>query len=285
MFGQSLITLVEALIRQGEIVGARAAAERIATHSPDEPTGDGWWSAALCADAEGRSATAVNAVAPMLRRLEELRFQTVAWNPTRLSQLVGLALRAGDEEAAKVAVRAALELARRNPGSVPLAASAAHTQGLLHANPALLRDAVAALAEGERPLATAAAQEDLAGVLKAGARDEAVNLLEAAYDTYVTSGGHRDAARVRAALRSFGVRKRRTDVARPADGWESLTKSERTVADLVARGLTNREAAGELFLSPYTINVHLRHAFTKLGIRSRVQLARLAAERERATTQ
>jgi DNA-binding CsgD family transcriptional regulator len=165
---------------------------------------------------------------------------------------------------------------------VLLAASAAHTQGLLRANPALLRDAVAALTVGERPLATAAAQEDLAGVLTASARDEAVKLLEAAYETYVTSGGQRDAARVRAALRTFGVRKRRMDVARPAEGWGSLTKSERTVVELVARGLTNREAAGELFLSPYTINVHLRHAFTKLGIRSRVQLARLAAERESA---
>jgi DNA-binding CsgD family transcriptional regulator len=208
----------------------------------------------------------------------------VAWNPLRLSQLAGLAVRARDEEAARVAVRAAVELARRNPGSRSLAASAAHTQGLLHANPAFLREAVAVLAEGERPLATAAAQEDLAGVLNAGGRDEAVNLLGAAYETYVTSGGHRDVARVRAALRSFGVRKRRMDVARPTEGWGSLTKSERTVVELVARGLTNREAAGELFLSPYTINVHLRHAFTKLGIRSRVQLARLAAEREKATT-
>ncbi len=47
-----------------------------------------------------------------------------------------------------------------------------------------------------------------------------------------------------------------------------------------ARGMTNREAASELFLSPDTINSHLRHPFTKLGIRSRTGLARLAAERE-----
>jgi len=69
-------------------------------------------------------------------------------------------------------------------------------------------------------------------------------------------------------------------VGRPDRGWESLTKSERLVVDLVARGLTNREAATELFLSPDTINAHLKHAFAKLSIRSRVQLARLAAERE-----
>jgi DNA-binding CsgD family transcriptional regulator len=52
-----------------------------------------------------------------------------------------------------------------------------------------------------------------------------------------------------------------------------LTRSELAVAKLVARGASNREAADELFLSPHTINSHLRHTFEKLGIRSRVQLA------------
>jgi DNA-binding CsgD family transcriptional regulator len=48
--------------------------------------------------------------------------------------------------------------------------------------------------------------------------------------------------------------------------------------------LSRRQAATELFLSPDTVNTHLRHAFLKLGIRSRVTLARLAAEREQAAT-
>jgi DNA-binding CsgD family transcriptional regulator len=52
-----------------------------------------------------------------------------------------------------------------------------------------------------------------------------------------------------------------------------LTDSELAVAELVARGASNRQAADELFLSPHTINSHLRHTFEKLGIRSRVQLA------------
>jgi DNA-binding CsgD family transcriptional regulator len=52
-----------------------------------------------------------------------------------------------------------------------------------------------------------------------------------------------------------------------------LTRSELAVAELVARGATNRQAAEELFLSPHTVNSHLRHTFEKLGIRSRVQLA------------
>jgi DNA-binding CsgD family transcriptional regulator len=51
------------------------------------------------------------------------------------------------------------------------------------------------------------------------------------------------------------------------------------VVQLVVEGRTNREAAAALFVSPDTINTHLRHAFDKLGIRSRVELTRLALAR------
>ena len=45
----------------------------------------------------------------------------------------------------------------------------------------------------------------------------------------------------------------------------------------VASGLTNRQVAERLFLSQHTVNNHLRHAFAKLDVTSRVELARLAA--------
>jgi DNA-binding CsgD family transcriptional regulator len=61
----------------------------------------------------------------------------------------------------------------------------------------------------------------------------------------------------------------------PADtAWNSLTDSELRVARLVGAGATNREAAEQLCLSPHTVNSHLRHVFKKLGVNSRVQLAR-----------
>ena len=47
---------------------------------------------------------------------------------------------------------------------------------------------------------------------------------------------------------------------------------------LVADGLTNREVAERLYVSPHTVNGHLRHAFEKLGITSRVALTRIAAQ-------
>ena len=62
-------------------------------------------------------------------------------------------------------------------------------------------------------------------------------------------------------------------------GWEALTKSERTVVLLAAEGLTNPEIGKELFISPRTVSTHLERAFSKLGVTSRVELARLVIHR------
>src|SRR5207244_13552182 len=75
-----------------------------------------------------------------------------------------------------------------------------------------------------------------------------------------------------------GIDDRASVADRPTFGWSSLTESERSVADLVADGLTNREAGTRLFLSHHTVDAHLRHIYRKLGIRSRVELTRVVAE-------
>jgi DNA-binding CsgD family transcriptional regulator len=81
-------------------------------------------------------------------------------------------------------------------------------------------------------------------------------------------------------LRRLGVRRRLPSERRPAHGWAALTSSELAVVRLVADGLTNREVAERLYMSPHTVSGHLRHAFEKLGISSRVTLTRIAAETE-----
>jgi DNA-binding CsgD family transcriptional regulator len=58
----------------------------------------------------------------------------------------------------------------------------------------------------------------------------------------------------------------------------SLTDTERQVVALVAEGLRNAEIASELFLSRYTVETHLKHVFTKLGVRTRAELASLATQ-------
>jgi DNA-binding CsgD family transcriptional regulator len=69
-------------------------------------------------------------------------------------------------------------------------------------------------------------------------------------------------------------RRRRTS---PRSGWASLTESERRLAQLVAEGMTNKQAATRLFVSHHTVDAHLRHIFAKLGLNSRVELARVVA--------
>ena len=73
------------------------------------------------------------------------------------------------------------------------------------------------------------------------------------------------------AQRGRGQRKR------PASGWASLTPAERDVARLACEGLANKEIATRLFVSPRTVQAHLSHVYTKLGIASRVQLVQEAA--------
>ena len=63
-------------------------------------------------------------------------------------------------------------------------------------------------------------------------------------------------------------------------GLSRLTSQELRVARLVASGLSNREAAAQLYLSPKTVEYHLAHAFTKLGVRSRHQLTNRIRDRE-----
>ena len=73
------------------------------------------------------------------------------------------------------------------------------------------------------------------------------------------------------AQRGHGQRKR------PASGWASLTPAERDVVRLVSEGLTNNDIATRLFVSPRTVQTHLTHVYTKLGVTSRVQLVQEAA--------
>jgi DNA-binding CsgD family transcriptional regulator len=69
------------------------------------------------------------------------------------------------------------------------------------------------------------------------------------------------------------------DEARPTFGWDSLTEAERRVANLVARGHSNKEIGARLYMSHRTVGSHLYRIFPKLGLRSRVQLARIVVER------
>ena len=151
----------------------------------------------------------------------------------------------------------------------------------------------------DRALASAAAADDagapvegalsrlLAGValVRVGDRDRgAAELRRAAHD-FKECGALRYCGEAERELRKLGYRiQQRTRVSGPAGTTlESLTKRELQLALLVVDRKTNHEIADELFLSQKTVETHLRNIFRKVGVSSRVELAR-AVERAQSTS-
>lgn len=97
-------------------------------------------------------------------------------------------------------------------------------------------------------------------------------VLRAAAETFDALGALPWADRARAELRASGESRRRPD-----DGIDQLTPQELQVARLVTEGLSNREIAGRLFLSPRTVSTHLYRIYPKVGIGSRAELAGVMA--------
>jgi DNA-binding NarL/FixJ family response regulator len=103
-------------------------------------------------------------------------------------------------------------------------------------------------------------------------RVDAREQLRAALDTFDSLGAMLWAARARSELRATGETARKRD----PSTLDLLTQQELQVVRLVSQGTTNREAAAQLFISPRTVDHHLRSVFRKLGIRSRAELVRMA---------
>lgn len=160
--------------------------------------------------------------------------------------------------------------------------AALRCSGLAQDDPTILSQALEACRSAPRPLEHAlAAEEAGAAMARAALRAEAAATLQEALEIYQRLGAIGYAARAEAQLRELGVaRGQRGSRDRPRAGWESLTSTELRVVALVARGMTNPEVARRLYVSRHTVESHLSHVFSKLGLASRVQLAVQAAGRE-----
>ncbi|GAA1881167.1 LuxR family transcriptional regulator [Asanoa iriomotensis] len=170
--------------------------------------------------------------------------------PTAAAALVRQAKELGLRTEAQAAADVAAQVARRNPAVQSLAAGAAHADGVLRDDPAALHRAADLYRLAGRPLAAGAGLDDAARVARGGG----VRLL----------GTKRPDAH---SVRRLGPE-------RPKSGWESLTTAELRVVRAIVDGRTNREAASMLFLSPHTVDTHLRRVFSKLAIKSRVELTK-----------
>ena len=192
---------------------------------------------------------------------------------------VRIAAAASDPELAENAIGLAERRAAQNPHLSSCRAAAAHVRGIWFESAPELEAAVDLYRDGPRPLAYASALEDL-GRVRVGSGDtqSAVRSFEDALSVTTRVGAEWDSARIRGRLRRLGVRRRYAVNTRPKTGWAALTDPELNVARLAAEGRTNRQIAASLFVSPHTVNTHLRHVFEKLGINSRVQLTRFVQE-------
>jgi DNA-binding CsgD family transcriptional regulator len=187
--------------------------------------------------------------------------------------LVRAALTSGLRELADSIVEFTEHRAQRNARFPLFDAAARHARGLLSGDHSRLMDAADRYGD-TRPLLRAQAWEDAGALVTSADPSEAQTCFERALEGFEACGAERDSRRVRSRLRKLGVKPNASSGA-PDAGWRGLTPSELSVVRLIAHGATNRQAAERLFLSPHTVNTHVRHAFEKLGIRSRVQLARL----------
>ncbi len=134
-----------------------------------------------------------------------------------------------------------------------------------------LRAALDLLEEADAPFERSRTQLCLGERLRrAGRRRDARVWLEQASEVFVDLGATAWLQRADAELAATGIRARRRD---PSTASQ-LTPQELRVAQLVAEGATNREAASALFVTPKTIDTHLSSVYRKLGVRSRVELSR-----------
>jgi DNA-binding CsgD family transcriptional regulator len=174
----------------------------------------------------------------------------------------------------------ATELLEREHPPVPLFSGVAgYARGILERDAAALVAAAGLLESSSRPLLYAAAAEDAGAELAhIGRADEALDQLNAAFDTYMHHEALADARRVGRELRRLGVERRIVSQQRAKTGWDSLTDAELKIVNLIAQGVTNRAVAAQLHLSPHTVKTHIRNAFAKLNINSRAQLTRLMRE-------
>ncbi|AGL18891.1 AAA family ATPase [Actinoplanes sp. N902-109] len=248
-------TLARIAVLRGDLAAAKAHLGRMHELMDTGITAaleDVIWPEVLYLRACGTSDVAFSVAAGFYEALPH-RPALLLYDPSAAGTLTGLALSAGDRNRAARVAEAAQTLATGNPDSHSAAGAAAHAAGLLNTDPGRLERAVTEFRRTPRRLALAAALQDAAAVsYHPGWHAEALTIL-----TDCGAAGPQPSAQ--------------------APLFPELSPAEHKVALLVADGLTNIQTAERLFLSRHTVDSHLRHIFSKLGLKRRVELAALVA--------
>src|SRR6266566_5158899 len=264
--------LVEALVDQGDL----DAAEQVLAPLECEAEGRSLIAAALrfargrLRIAQGRIGEALEdflAVGVLFTRSLVTCPGGLPWRSE--AALAHLAL--GDRESAGRLAEEELQLARAfgAPRALGVAKRAAGVVAGGERGASLLREAIDAFERGDASLERARALADLGAMLRRrNRRTEARELLREALDAAHRAGARSLAEYAETELRATGARPRRVLLT----GLDSLTASERRIAELASEGLTNREIAQSLFVTARTVEGHLTSVFRKLRVHSRDEL-------------
>jgi DNA-binding CsgD family transcriptional regulator len=261
---------LSAVLRErGDLAGARRALEAVA--DPGDVSDAARYRLDALAElllAEQRFAEALAVAQESERRLAFL--VNPLDTPARSHRAVALS-RLGRRDEALALATAEVELARRW-GAPGVVGRALRVLGTIERPAGIerLQEAVAVTAASPAQLEHAKALTALGGALRVARRPtEAREPLRHAIDLADRLGADALLASARAELHAAGGRPRTTALTGP----ESLTPSERRVAERAAAGQTNREIAETLFVTHKTVESHLGNVYRKLGVRSRGELA------------
>lgn len=230
----------------------------------------GWLRAVIAEDA-GRAEEAAGIVEKMWRvdRARDVRALIRHYAP----DAVRIAADAGRRSLAEE-MCAAVDALSDTGQTVVARAVARRCRGILVDDPQLLVDASAAYASVDWVPLVARCREDAAvAFARTGDLTAARASLTAALAAYDELGATSSRARALRRARDVGITTRaKAATSRPVTGWDSLTAAERAVVELVAEGHTYRDVAERLYVSRRTVETHVAHVFTKIGVSSKAEL-------------
>jgi ATP/maltotriose-dependent transcriptional regulator MalT len=259
--------LAEIRVAQGRL----EEAERLLDGLVDEPEAVHARASVRLARGEPEAAAAV-----LVRRIDELGWDNLLAAPL-LSQLVDARLQEGRVDGARAAI-SGLERMAETPGRERVEALAVAAAGRVAGAggsedaPRLLQEAVNRFAALGLRLDAARARLDLARSLAAQSPEVAVDTARHARAELTALGASRESDSAAALMRSLGAKEPAGPRAR-----DLLTQREIEVLRLLGAGLTNREIAERLYISPKTAEHHASRIYAKLGVTTRSEAAAYAA--------
>ena len=273
MYWWSLTPLIEVLIARGLLVEAAALAESTGLARAKLETVIFPWPSVVRGElalAQGRTEEGIDLLLDAGNWLEERGFTNPSFVPWRALVAPALAARGRIDEARDL-IATAIDRARTfgAPWGLGMALRASGTIEEGASGIDLLREALEVLEPSPCRVEHAHALLELGAALRrARQRAKAREHLRAALDMSYRCGAAPLATRATHELAATGARPRRVMLS----GLESLTASERRVAELATSGLSNPEIAQRLFVTRKTVESHLGHVYLKLDISSRQQL-------------